>query len=143
MTSLRKIIYAALLAVTTISLAPALASAQESRGQFTLAHSVLWEKAIVPAGEYVFTFKAEGAMGVLTLTKLDSPHAGFMFMVNDTDTSRPSKTSELVLEKIAAGSYVSAMTLADDGVTLRFPAPPQRAEKVIARASNGTLAAAR
>lgn len=142
MTSLRKFIYAALLGVTTFSLAPALASAQESHGQFTLTHSVLWEKAVVPAGAYQFSFKAEGATGVLTLAKLDSPHAGFMFMVTDTDESRAS-ASELVLQKVAAGSYVSAMTLANDGVTLHFTAPPKIAEKVIARASNGTLSASR
>lgn len=132
MTSLRKFMYAGLLALTTLSLAPALASAQETRGQFTLTHSVLWEKAIVPAGQYSFNFKAEGPTGVLTLTKIDTPHAGFMFMVTHTEESRPSETSKLVLQRVAAGSYVSAMTLADDGVTLRFPAPTQTAEKVIA-----------
>jgi hypothetical protein len=136
MTSLRKFLYAGMLALTTLSLAPALASAQETRGQFTLAHSVLWEKAIVPAGEYTFNFKGEGPTGVLTLTKLDAPHAGFMFLVTDTDESRPSETSQLILQRFASGSYVSAMTLADDGITLRFPAPPQTAEKVIAANAN-------
>ncbi len=126
MSTLRKFIYSGLLALTTVSLAPALASAQESRGEFTLTHSVLWEKAIVPAGEYVFTFKNEGPAGVLTLTKLDSPHAGFMFLVSDTEQSRPSDTSKLTLRRVSVGSYVSAMTLADCGVTLRFTAPPQR-----------------
>jgi hypothetical protein len=143
MSSIRKFIYAALLAVATLNLAPALASAQESHGQFTLVHSVLWEKAIVPAGEYEFSFKAEGPTGVLTLTKVDSPHAGFMFLVSDTEESRGSGTSELVLQKIAMGTYVSAMTLADDGVTLHFTAPRPSAGKVIARASSGTLSVSR
>jgi hypothetical protein len=136
MTSLRKFLYAGMLALTTLSLAPALASAQETRGQFTLTHSVLWQKATVPAGEYTFNFKGEGPTGVLTLTKLDSPRAGFMFLVTDTDESRPSETSQLILQRFASGSYVSAMTLADDGITLRFPAPPQTAEKVIATNAN-------
>jgi hypothetical protein len=139
MSSLRKFIYSGLLALT--SLAPAPASAQESRGEFTLTHSVLWEKAIVPAGEYVFTFKSEGPTGVLTLTKLDSPHAGFMFLVTDTEESRPSETSKLTLQRVSAGSYVRAMTLADCGVTLRFTAPPPMKEKVIAL--NGSPASGR
>jgi len=143
MTSLRKFIYAAVLAVTAFGLAPALASAQESRGQFTLTHSVLWEKAVVPAGEYVFTFKTEGPMGLLSVTKLDSPHAGFMFMVDDTDMSQSPATSQLVLQKLATATYVSAMTLADDGVTLHFAAPRPIAEKMLARASSGSLAAGR
>jgi hypothetical protein len=141
MTSLRKLIYAAVLAITTISLVPSLASAQESRGQFTLTHSVLWEKAIVPAGQYVFNFKNEGATGVLTLTKLDSPHAGFLFLVTDTEEIRPSDTSKLTLRRIAAGTYVSAMTLADYGLTLRFTTPPQIKENVIAL--NGSLTSGR
>lgn len=141
MTSLRKLIYAAVLAMTTLSLAPALASAQESHGQFTLTHSVLWEKAIVPAGQYVFNFKNEGATGVLTLTKLDTPHAGFLFMVTDTEESPTSDTSQLTLRSFSAGSYVSAMTLGENGLTLRFAAPTQSVVKVIA--SNGSLASGR
>lgn len=141
MTSLRKLIYAAVLAMTTLSLAPALASAQESHGQFTLTHSVLWEKAIVPAGQYAFNFKSDGATGVLTLTKLDTPHAGFLFMVTDTEESGVSDTSKLTLQSFSAGSYVSAMTLGEDGLTLRFAAPTPSAEKVIA--SNGSLASGR
>lgn len=143
MTSIRKFVYAAIVAASTFSLAPAVASAQEARGEFTLIHSVLWEKAVVPPGEYVFTFKGEGAMGVLTLTKLDNPHAGFMFLVNDTDVSQPVGTSKLVLQKMEAGTYVSAMTLADDGVTLHFTAPARSSAKEIARASSGVLPAAR
>lgn len=141
MTSLRKFIYAGLLALTTLSLSPALASAQESRGQFTLTHSVLWGKAIVPPGEYQFTFKGEGAAGVLTLTKLDIPHAGFLFLVTDTEESRPSDKSKLTLQRVSAGSYVSAMTLPSSGVTLHFPVPPQTADKVIA--SNGSVTSGR
>lgn len=139
MTSLRKLIYTGLLALVTLSLAPALASAQESRGQFTLTHSVLWEKAIVPPGQYVFSFKNEGT-GLLTLTKLDNPHAGFMFIVTDTEQSPAARTSKLTLHSIAAGSYVTTMTLANDGITLHFT-PPQTTEKVIA--SNGSLASGR
>jgi hypothetical protein len=143
MTSLRKFLYAGVLAFTTLTLAPALASAQESHGQFTLTHSVLWEKASVPAGQYEFSFKNEGATGVLMLTKLDAPHAGFLFLVSDTDETRPSNASKLTLQHVPAGSYVSAMTLADEGVTLRFTAPPRTVERVIASVSNGSLASGR
>jgi hypothetical protein len=141
MTPFRKFICAAALAVATFSLAPALASAQESHGQFTLPHSVLWEKATVPAGQYAFNFKNDGATGVLTLTKLDSPHAGFLFMVNDTEESQLSDISKLTLQNFSAGSYVSAMTLGKDGITLRFTPPSKTEEKVVA--SNGSLASGR
>ncbi len=142
MISLRKFMHAGLLALTSLSVAPVLASAQESRGHFMLTHSVLWEKASVPAGLYQFTFK--GSMGgVLILTKVDSPYAGFMFLVRDTEESAPSDTSALVLHGIAPQSYVSAITLPDAGITLHFSPPPQTAKKEIARAWSGYTASGR
>jgi len=143
-TAIRRFVYAGLLALTTLSLASAPASAQESaHGHFTLPHSVLWEKAVVPAGDYEFSYIAQGPTGELMLSKLDAPHAGFMFMVIDTDESAPSGTSRLLLHGISTQSYVTAMTLPVAGVTLHFSTPPQIAEKEIARASNGSLTSGR
>jgi hypothetical protein len=143
MSSLRKFIYASLLVLTTLNLASALASAQTSRGRFRLNHSVLWGKAIVPAGEYAFNYSAEGPTGLLRLTKLDSPHAGFMFLVTDAEESRPSDTNKLTLQRISTGSYVRAMTLADDRIILYFAPPPRSAGRVIAAVATQSLASGR
>jgi hypothetical protein len=146
MTTIRKFAYAALLAVTSLNLAPTLASAQEkARGKFTLTHDVRWQNALVPAGEYRFSLDSDGVSGVLTLSKLSGARTGFLLMVHDTDEAKPSDRSRLVLEATPEGSYVSAMQLPDFGITLNFTVPPPTAEKIAATtaAATTTLASAK
>ncbi len=126
MINFRKFAFAALLAVTSLNFAPSLASAQEkAHGNFTLTHEVHWQNAIVPAGDYRFTFDSGGASGMLTLSKLSGARTGFMLMVHDTDESRATDTNRLLLEATSEGSYVSAMHLPEFGITLNFAVPAQ------------------
>lgn len=142
MSSLRKYIYAALLAFTTINVAPTTVSAQESaRGKFTLPHSVRWQNAVVPAGKYEFWFESDGAR-VLWLNKLSEPRTSFMFQVNDEADSKPADLSRIVLQSTPAGSYVSAMQLPEFGMTLRFAVPSSTTEKQIAKAGSTPMASA-
>ncbi|MGA2101312.1 MAG: hypothetical protein ABSG34_09435 [Candidatus Sulfotelmatobacter sp.] len=130
MTSIRKFIYATLLAATTLNFAPSLASAQSpAHGKFTLSHDVIWGNAKVPAGQYEFSFTTEG-ISLLTLSKISGAPAGFMMLVPVTEETKAAAISRLVLETTADGSYVSAMQLPEFGMTLRFNVP---AEKQIAR----------
>jgi len=143
MTNIRKFVYATLLALSALSFAPTLASAQEpARGQFTLPHEVHWQNAVVPAGEYRFSFEADGAMGMLTLSRMSGRRAGFVFLVNGTDEAKPSDRSQLVLETTPGGSYVTTMQLPEFGMTLHFPVPSHAAEKQIAKAGTSSLASA-
>jgi hypothetical protein len=140
MTSIRKIACAGLLALSALSLVPALASAQSSAyGQFTLPHDVHWQNAVVPAGDYKFSVEGDGALGVLTLNKMSGARTGFVFLVSSTDDTKPAGTSLLVLESTSAGSYVSAMQLPQFGMTLHF-AVPAAEEKAIAKAETTALA---
>src|ERR1700751_5612849 len=119
MTSIRRFVYAAVLAVTSLNFAPSLASAQEpARGHFTLTHEVRWENARVPAGDYEFTYNVGSLAPVLILTKTSGTRASFMFLVPVTEQSKPADTSLLVLESTPAGRYVSAMQLPDYGMSL-------------------------
>jgi hypothetical protein len=133
MTSIRHFAYAALLAFTTLTFAPSLASAQEPRGTFTLKHEVHWGNAIVPAGDYRFSFSPNGVAGTLTLTCLTSPRTGYMLMVHDSEEGSPLDRSQLVLQKTPNGRYVSAMQLPDIGRTLNFAMPSGSVEKVMAK----------
>ncbi|MGB8064390.1 MAG: hypothetical protein WCF26_21055 [Candidatus Sulfotelmatobacter sp.] len=136
MTSIRRFVYAAVLAVTTLNFAPSLASAQEpARGHFTLTHEVRWENARVPAGDYEFTYNMGSIAPILSLTKTSGTRASFMFLVPVTDESKPADTSLLVLESTPAGSYVSAMQLPDFGMSLHFVVPGHAGERQIARAA--------
>ncbi len=134
MKTLRNFAYAALLAATILNFAPTLASAEEpSRGRFKLAHDVRWENAVVPAGEYAFSYDPDSISPVLTITKTDGPRASFMLMVPAKDESSPRDSNVLVLESTPAGSYVSALKLAESGVTLHFWVP-RATEKQLAKA---------
>jgi len=140
MTSIRKFVFATLLAFTTLNFAPTLASAEgPASGQFKLTHEVHWQNAVVPAGEYRFTYDSDGVAGVLTLSRLSDPRAGFIFLVSDTDTSVPTGVSRLELESTPEGNYVSAMLLPESGMTLHFTVPAH-ATKQMARTA--TTAAA-
>jgi hypothetical protein len=133
MSSIRKCVYAALLAATSVILAPSPASAQDARGTFKLAHDVHWENALVPAGDYKFSLESDGVGGVLTLSKMDGRRVGFLLLVHDSEQASVTGPSHLVLAKTAEGSYVSAMQLAEAGLTLRFPVPNDN-EKQMAKA---------
>ena len=137
-TSIRKYLYTGLLAISSLSVSPSLASAQEiARGRFTLAHNVHWQNAMVPAGEYRFSVEADGPSSVLTLSKLDGRRTGFLLVVHDTDGGAVGP-SRLVLQNSPDGSYVSAMQLPEFGLTLHFTVPEARQ---IARAGTATQAA--
>lgn len=140
MSSLRKYVYATLLAFTTLNFAPTAVLAQESaRGKFTLPHAVHWQDAMVPAGEYEFRFESDRAR-VLWLNKMSGPRTSFMLMVSDEDDSKPNDLSRIVLENTAVGSYVRAMQLPEFGMTLRFPVPSSPTEKQMAKAATTPLA---
>ncbi len=71
MTTIRKFVYAAVLAATAMNFAPSLAAAQEpAHGKFTLKHNVNWSNAVVPAGDYEFSYDPYQSRPLLTLSKL-------------------------------------------------------------------------
>ena len=124
MTSIRKFVYAALLAAAAMSFAPSTAAAEEpAHGKFTLKHEVHWANAVVPAGEYSFAYDPYDTTPVLTLTKLSGPRTGFMLLVPNADPSKGSDSNQIVVETTSDGSYVTALELAECGMTLHFAVP--------------------
>ncbi|HZC22240.1 MAG TPA: hypothetical protein VE866_02795 [Candidatus Binatia bacterium] len=124
MTSIRRLAYAAVLAVTTLNYAPSLASAQEpARGHFMLTHEVRWENARVPAGEYEFSYHEGNIAPILSLTRTSGARARFNLLVTMAEESAPGEISRLVLESTPTGSYVSAMQLPEFGMSLHFVVP--------------------
>lgn len=135
MISIRKFVFAAMLAATAFSFAPSSACAQEpARGKFTLTHEVRWGSATIPAGEYQFSYNAENASAVLTLSKLSGTRASYMMLVPMIEGSKPSDVNRLVLASSPEGTYVAAMELPDFGMTLHFPTPSRATEKQLAKA---------
>jgi hypothetical protein len=141
MKTIRNYVYAAILAASALNFAPSLASAQESaRGTFTLPHEVHWGIAKLSAGDYAFSFDPDNGTRMLSLRKLSGARAGYMVLVPDTEDSKPSDQSRLVLESTPEGTYVSAMQLPEFGMTLYFTVPSHTTERPIAKA--GTTATA-
>jgi len=138
MKTIRHFGYAAILAAAVLNYAPSQASAEEpSRGHFKLAHEVRWENAVVPAGEYAFSYDPDGLSPVLTISKMDGPRASFMLMVPARDVSSGKDSNALVLESTSAGIYVSTLRLPESGVTLHFRVP-RPAEKQMAKAETNS-----
>jgi len=139
MISIRQSLYAGLLALSSLNVAPVLASAQESHGAFTLPHDVRWQNMTVPAGDYRFSFESDGSTGLLTLSKMSGARTGFVMLVTDTDVTRPTDLNQLIVERTSEVSYVSAMMLPEYGVTLHF-APPKATGKQLATGVTAPLA---
>jgi hypothetical protein len=135
----RKYIYAALLALSAMNFAPTAAAQINLHGKFILPHDVHWESSIVPAGEYQFSIQSD-TIEVLRLDELTGAHAGFTFIVRETQAPERKAVSRIMLETTAAGSYVTAMELPAYGRTLSFKVPASIAEKQIARAATRSLA---
>ena len=140
MKSIRRFAYGAVLTLSALNFAPSLASAQDVAGTFTLTHEVRWQGAIVPAGKYRFSIGADGPSGLLTLSKISGDGAGFMLLVPDTEVSKPSDVSRLVVVPRPGGSYVSTMQLPEFGVTLHFVVPAENRGVASAATSSGTRA---
>lgn len=133
MLSIRRLGYAALLASAIFNYCPRLAAEEPSHRHFTLTHEVRWENVTLPAGKYEISYDPNGISPVLTVTRMDGPHASFMLMVGSKEVSSPKDSDALVLESAPAGQYVSALRLPESGVTLHFWLP-RVAQKQLAKA---------
>jgi hypothetical protein len=141
MTSIRKFVFAALLAAATFTVAPSSASAQQpARGRFTLIHDVLFGNTKIPAGDYAFSYDPQNTAPFLNLSKMSGPRAGFIIMVPSTEGTPTRHGSRLVLATSPSGSYVTAMELPECETTLHFPTPSGAGEKQIAKAVTGAPA---
>jgi hypothetical protein len=142
MKSIRKYVYAAVLIVSALNIAPSLASAQEAAGSFTLDHEVHWQNAIVPAGKYRFTMGSQGPSELLMVRDVSGHGTGFMLLVTDTEVSHHSDVSRLVVVSRPSGSFVSSLQLPEFGMTLHFAVPAETRE-VAKTVATTTLSAAR
>jgi hypothetical protein len=142
MKSIRNFAYAALLAVSALSLSPSTASAQSEGGTFTLAHDVRWQNVIVPAGEYRFSLQPSGPSQLLRLTRMTGAPASFMLLVTDMEETTGTEKARLTINSAAGTRYVSAMDLPEFQIVLHF-APPAGAGKEVAMVRTSAAASAR
>ena len=143
MKSICKFAYASMLALSLSTFMPALASAQDARGAFTLTHDVRWQNIAVPAGDYKFSVELRGPSEMLMLRKVSGGSSGFMILVNDVDSIAPataaaSENGKLTLVSQSGTRYVSAMELPAIGTTLHFAVPAETREVAMARGASAS-----
>ena len=66
---------------------------------------------------------------MLTLRGLNGTGSDAMMLVSHVETPKPDETSKLVLVSRDGQSFVSAMSLPEFDMTLRFVVPPESASK--------------
>ena len=128
MKSLRNFACASLLTLAALNFAPHSAAAQDATGKFTLTHAVRWQSATIPAGEYKFKAETRGASALLTLSKVDAPNAGYMLLVNDTESATTLAGSRLLLVAREGKSFVREMELPELVMKLHFAVPSESTE---------------
>jgi hypothetical protein len=97
MNAIGKFVYAAVLMLSAMNLAPGQASAQDAAGTFTLTHEVRWQNAVVPSGKYRFTMQSSGPNEVLALRKMNGHAASFVVVSPAEIESHASGQAQLAL----------------------------------------------
>jgi hypothetical protein len=123
MNSIRKFVYVSALTLSAFTFAPNLASAQNAAGKFTLIHSVRWQNATIPAGDYKFKIESRGTSEMLTLSKVSGPAGGYMLLVNDVTSAKELSDSRLTVVARGGKHYVKEMELPELGIRLNFAVP--------------------
>jgi hypothetical protein len=136
MKSLRNIAYTIVLSLAALSLAAGSAAAQSARGAFTLPHSVMWQTASVPAGEYEFSLDPKGPSQLMTLRQLDGSRVSFMLLVHNTAPALSGNIDRLVLVSREGKSFVQSLELPNYGLTLHFNVPSESTDKELALAGD-------
>ena len=133
MRSICKFAYAAVLGLSMFTLQPALASAEDARGSFTLTHEVHWQKCVLGPGEYTFSIKSEGPSELLMLRGVNGTGTNVMMLVNDVESPKPDEVSStLTLVSRNGQSFVSTMALPEYDMVLHFTVPRERESREIA-----------
>ncbi len=129
MRSIRKFAYAATLSLSMFALQPTLAVAEDAHGSFKLTHEVHWQKCVLRPGDYAFSMNTNGRPTFFTLRGLNGTGTDAVLLVSDIETPKPDDTNRLDLVSRSGKSFVSAMTLPEYDLTLRFAVPSESPSK--------------
>jgi hypothetical protein len=115
------------------TLQPALASAEEAHGSFTLTHEVHWQKCVLGPGEYMFSIKTDGPSELLVLRGINGTGTNAIMLVNDVESPKADEVgSMLTLVSRNGQSFVSTMALPEYDMILHFTVPVEHASTEIA-----------
>jgi hypothetical protein len=121
MKSIRKVSFLKVLVLFVGALAASVipASAQSTKGTFTLAHKVRWGTAVLPAGDYEFSVDTRTWPARVMVRDLSGATSAIILPQAYSD-QKLAGGSTLVMEKEAGESVVSSLKLANIGLALEF-----------------------
>jgi hypothetical protein len=122
MRSICKFAYAAALGLSTFTIQPPLATAEEARGSFTLTREVRCQNVVLRPGDYTFSVDTKGSFEFVTLRGSNGGTSA-MLMVDTVEASKPDEASRLVLVSRGGQSFISTMELPHYDMSLRFAVP--------------------
>src|SRR5262245_42087845 len=111
----RRFLSLAILVLALTVVAPAAAHAQEYvRGKFTLTSETHWGPAVLPAGDYQFSFDSSSFPNVVTVRSVTGSSAAMIFPMARSEAVL-SDNNRLQLERRGENVYVSSLYLKDLG----------------------------
>jgi len=128
----RKIAKILFLSVAVVCLTTAAANAQDlSRGNFTLGHDAQWGKHTLPKGNYNFTVRKMGTMGVTVIvTMTDASNSShemrLMGFRRRADASLKGSKSTVIITHGKNGDSIQGIYLAESGMEYAFPASSKK-----------------
>jgi hypothetical protein len=112
---------------------PAMASAQELKGKFTLATETHWGPAVLAPGDYDFLLNSASAPTRVVVRAADGKVVAILISMWSSESNRV-KTNSLELETHGGATFVSAVYLRDADTELHF-AIPKAKQDALARAA--------
>ena len=122
------VIAALALAAVCASAIPASAQAAY-KGSFTLTHSVRWQNAKLPAGDYTFEIQSLSLPATMTVKGPD----GSVFVTAVAVDQKAGEQSMLIVENRGSSSAVSELRLANIGRSLHYATPKAPKEVELAQ----------
>jgi hypothetical protein len=110
-----------LFAVLAAGLSAGLASAQDVHGKFALPFEARWGTAVLPPGDYTFGVSSTSGTHIVAIRQ---GNRGVALVVSGRDASGEiSGPSALVATRTDGEYRISALRLAEVGLTLEYTAP--------------------
>ena len=104
--------------LTSLSLLPSTALAEDARGKFTLAREVRWGMAVLPAGDYSYTVEHHAAGTVVLRSLSGGPSA--LVLASSSSLAASTVAPRLMLVQRGHDWYVTSMIVEGGGEELYF-----------------------
>lgn len=98
-----------------------------AQGEFQLSQATHWEKAILPEGKYVYSVETGSSPAVVRVWQVGGGFSG-VFMPKSHVQENPQGQTELVLNQVGDGMYVSSFHVRGLKAALDFSIPEKNAD---------------